>query len=314
MLSARQRLLLFSKGLAMGAADSVPGVSGGTVALITGIYEELVDSIHNIGWQALRIWKEQGMRAAWRYINGDFLITLVSGILLSLLVLARLVILLLENFRPYLMAFFAGLLLASIRFVAMNIRVWRGTEYSLLLAGAAGAGVLAFMPMGEPGSSLPMYFIYGAIGICAMILPGISGAFILVLLGAYAPVLSAVAALNLPVMFTFAAGCVFGLMAFSRLLSWLLHHHHDLIMAFLTGMLGGSLIMLWPWQLPAEHLFGEHSIIVYEHLLPGAFRAATGQDISVLACTGLLLVGAALVLLLEYVAGNLVGKDRSSRA
>lgn len=303
----RHTIVLFLKGMAMGAADSVPGVSGGTVALITNIYEELVDAIRSVGWHVLVVWKRDGLKAAWQYCNGRFLLTLGAGILTSLLLFGRLVITLMDTALPYLLAFFAGLVLASIRYVAMGITRWNLQRGSLLLAGILVAMALAFLPIRESGGGLIYFYFCGAIAICAMILPGISGAFILLLLGAYAPVLEALTGFDLPVIVVFAAGCITGLMLFTRLLSWLLHHHHENTLALLTGMLAGSMYLLWPWRVAVsvENL----DLTRYEYVLPGTHAALTGQAFSPLVCFGLALAGIVLVLLLETVAGNTAAKN-----
>ena len=301
----KQRGLLFLKGMAMGAADSVPGVSGGTIALITNIYEELVDSIHSLGWHALVVCKQNGFKAAWEYINGGFLLTLFAGILTSLLLLGRIILVLMENYLPYLLAFFAGLVLASIRFVANNISRWNPGVVALFLMGLALAMSLAILPLGEANDSLIYYFFCGAIAICAMILPGISGAFILVLLGAYGPVLEALTQFNVPVIIVFALGCLSGLMLFTRLLSWMLHHYHDGSMATLTGMLAGSLYLLWPWRVATEMILNDHAFTRYEHVMPETYAQSTGLMFSPYISLGLMIAGLMLVLLLEVLAGNI---------
>ena len=305
----QQRILLFLKGMAMGAADSVPGVSGGTVALITNIYEELIDAIKSIGWQALMVWKNDGYKAAWNFVHGSFLLTLVAGILTSLVLLGRVILFLMENYQPYLMAFFAGLVLASIRFVAKNISSWNAGIVLLLFLGTGFAMLLSIIPMGEVSNNLACYFIYGAIAICAMILPGISGAFILVLLGAYVPVLEALTQFNVQVIIVFAMGCMCGLMLFSRLLSWLLHHYRNIVMATLTGMLTGSLFHLWPWQLGPELSVLYQNSARYEHVMPDTYAQILGTLYSPYVCLVLLLAGAAVVFLLEYVTGNYKAKN-----
>lgn len=300
-LLSRHRLLVFLKGMAMGAADSVPGVSGGTVALISNIYEELVDSIRSLGWPALAIWKAQGFRRAWRHINGDFLVTLLAGILCSLLTLGRLILNLMDAYLPYLLAFFAGLVLASIRFVAGHVGRWRGRVFTAALAGAVLALLLVNLPIQESGQSLWYFFLCGTVAVCAMILPGISGAFILVLLGAYEPMLAALTMIVWPTLLAFAAGCLCGLVLFSRLLSWLLHHQHELTMGALTGMLAGSVAMLWPWQLETTG----NTFSRFRGVMPDTYFAATGMAFSPLVCLLLMVAGVVLVLLLEFVAGNL---------
>jgi len=305
MSGTRGKMLLFLKGMAMGAADSVPGVSGGTVALVTNIYEELVDSIKCLGWQAVVVCRQQGVRQAWRYINGEFLLILVAGLFTSLLIFGHLVLGLMESYLPYLLAFFAGLVLVSIRFVAGHIQALKPLVVVMILLGVLLSAGMAFMPVRQSEISLPLYFIFGALAICAMILPGISGAFILVLLGAYAPVLQALVSVDIPVIITFAAGCLSGLMLFSRLLSWLLHHFHSATLGVLTGMLAGSLVMLWPWQLVRVQELADHSWNSYQAVSPAVYLAETGDSFSPLVCTILMISGGLLVLILEYLAGNL---------
>jgi len=298
----RQRFFLFLKGMAMGAADSVPGVSGGTVALITNIYEDLVDAIQSIGPHMLVVWKNDGIREAWRYINGNFLLTLGAGILTALLLLANIILDLMNDQLPYLLAFFAGLVTASIHYVSALIRKWDMSKLALLAAGAFLALFLALLPLRESSGGGVYYFFCGAIAICAMILPGISGAFILVLLGAYGPVLEALTGFQWKVILVFAAGCLSGLMLFSRLLSWLLHHHHERTLAVLVGMLAGSLYLLWPWRVALEISLNDHAFTRYEHVLPGTYTEVAGEAFSPWVCVGLFVMGIGLVLLLENFA------------
>ena len=179
------RLLLFLKGMAMGAADTVPGISGGTIAFIANIYEELIFSIQSCNLQALRVLRRQGLQAAWVFINGNFLLTLFCGILSAAFILANIVGFLLDNFEVYVMAFFIGLILASSLFLRKHVSKWNWLSGFCLLAGVLFAVSLNLLPARENDAGLWFMFVCGAIAICAMILPGISGAFILVLLGAY---------------------------------------------------------------------------------------------------------------------------------
>ncbi len=311
MTMNRHTFILFLKGMAMGAADSVPGVSGGTVALITNIYEELVEAIKSLGWHMLVVWKHKGFLAAWRYINGRFLLTLGAGILTSLMLFGNLILFLMDSSLPYLLAFFAGLVMASIRYVAMGVPGWNMQRWMLLVAGAVFGIAMAFLPLRESGGGLAYYFFCGAIAICAMILPGISGAFILLLLGAYAPVLEALTSFDVPVIVVFAAGCLGGLMLFTRLLSWLLHHHRENTLAVLIGMLAGSLYLMWPWRVAVDVSLEGFEFTRYQHVFPDTYLAATGQGFSAPACTGLAVIGVVLVLLLETVAGN-INPEKSS--
>ncbi len=241
-------LWLYLKGIAMGSADVVPGVSGGTIAFITGIYTELLDSIKSVNINALITLFKEGPKAAWQAINGTFLFVLLLGILSAILTLAKLIHYLLDHHAILLWSFFFGLILASSLHMAKQITQWQGKTYLALLIGAVCAG---FISIASPTSIEPSYlniFIAGSIAICAMILPGISGSFILLLMGLYAPVLAAVKGLQIDIMLIFALGAGLGLMMFSRLLSWLLHRYQDLMFSLLTGFMLGALLKVWPWK------------------------------------------------------------------
>lgn len=243
-----KHLGLYLKGLAMGSADVVPGVSGGTIAFITGIYTELLDSIKSVNLQALILLFKKGPKTAWKAINGTFLITLLAGILTAILTLAKVIHYLLDQHAVLLWAFFFGLILASSLHMGKQIKQWQPSTLIALLTGALIAG---FISVASPTSIEANYlniFIAGSIAICAMILPGISGSFILLLMGLYAPVLAAVKGLELDIMLIFALGAGLGLMLFSRLLSWLLHHYQDLMFSLLTGFMLGALLKVWPWK------------------------------------------------------------------
>lgn len=243
------RLLLFLKGMAMGAADTVPGISGGTIAFIANIYEELIFSIQSCNLQALRVLRRQGLQAAWVFINGNFLLTLFCGILSAAFILANIVGFLLDNFEVYVMAFFIGLILASSLFLRKHVSKWNWLSGFCLLAGVLFAVSLNLLPARENDAGLWFMFVCGAIAICAMILPGISGAFILVLLGAYEKILDAVRELDFSVLLLFMGGCVVGLISFSNILAYLLKHQRTQTLAFLLGILLGSLYTIWPDQL-----------------------------------------------------------------
>jgi len=243
-----KHIWLYLKGIAMGSADVVPGVSGGTIAFITGIYTELLDSIKSINIQALVMLFKQGPKAAWQAINGTFLLTLFAGILTAILTLAKMIHYLLEHHSVLLWSFFFGLILASSLHMAKQIKQWQPITIAVLLIGAVCAG---FISIASPNSIEANYlniFLAGSIAICAMILPGISGSFILLLMGLYAPVLAAVKGLQLDIMLIFALGAGLGLIMFSRLLSWLLHHYQALMFSLLTGFMLGALLKVWPWK------------------------------------------------------------------
>ena len=211
-----QYVVIALKGMAMGAADVVPGVSGGTIAFISGIYEELITALSNINLNVLKIWHKQGFRAAWKVLNGNFLLALFSGIFLSVITLAKLISWLLENEPILVWSFFFGLVFASIFFVARDITRWSSGTIFVFVLGAVLAYFITGLPPNDNSGSLLFLFISGALAVCAMILPGISGAFILVLLGSYKTVLDAVHEKNFLILAVVAFGAVFGLLSLCK--------------------------------------------------------------------------------------------------
>ena len=245
----KETFLLFFKGMAMGAADVVPGVSGGTIAFISGIYEELLASISSINFQTLSLLKEKGIKAVWKSIHGNFLATLLAGIAVSVVSLAKGISYLLENEPILLWSFFFGLVLASVLFVGKQIKKWRLSRGVLLMVGAVVAYYITILePLVSQGASLWFLFLSGALAICAMILPGISGSFILVLLGSYKIILEAIHTRDMQAIATVGVGAVVGLLSFSKLLKWLFSKYHDFTLAILTGFVIGSLNKIWPWK------------------------------------------------------------------
>lgn len=233
----------------MGAADVVPGVSGGTMAFITGIYEELLSSISAVNLSLISSFKEGGIRAVWKAVNGNFLLALVLGIGISVVSLAKFLSWLLENEPILLWSFFFGLVLASVLFVGKQIRAWNWKTILVFVLGTFVAYYITNLePLVSESSSSIFLFLSGALAICAMILPGISGAFILVLLGAYKPVLDAVHTQDVKMLAVIGGGAIVGLLTFSRVLKWLFNHYKDLTLAVLTGFILGSLNKIWPWK------------------------------------------------------------------
>lgn len=232
----------------MGAADVVPGVSGGTIAFITGIYEELISSINNINIEALHTLRKEGVKAAWNHINGNFFVALFLGIGISIVSLAKGISWLLDNEPVLLWSFFFGLVLASIFFVGKQVKKWGVSRGVAFLIGAVIAYAITVLPASGANDALWYIFLSGSIAICAMILPGISGSFILVLLGSYALVLDAVHEMNLSIIVVFMAGALIGLLSFARLLKVMFAKHHDVTIAVLSGFLLGSLNKIWPWK------------------------------------------------------------------
>lgn len=277
---------IFARGMAMGAADVVPGVSGGTLALITGIYEELIDTLGGISWRLVTIWRKQGFSAAWQAGNFTFLFVLLGGIFTSVLLLASLITWLMANYPVPLWAFFCGLIGASLYPVLKMVKRWDGNVAFAVMGGALVAAWITSLPgLGAGGSGPGVFFLAGAVAICAMILPGISGSFILLLMGMYAPVLAAVHNRELMLVLAFVSGCAIGLLSFVHLLKFLLHRHHDVMMALLAGFMGGSLIKLWPWRVADPQSLVEHpvtpAVYVMHHgtsamVLPALLAAVAG--------------------------------------
>lgn len=301
-----QNLLLSMKGIAMGAADVVPGVSGGTIAFITGIYEELIDSLNKISFAALKVLFKEGPVAFWKYVNGTFFLFLFVGILTSIFTLAKLVSFLLETYPIQIWSFFFGLIIASVWLVVKTIRKWNiGVALSLVVGIVVAFYIAQIQTVGQAQSNLYI-LLSGALAICAMILPGISGSFILVILGSYHIVLNGIREMDLVVLGLFATGCIIGLLAFSRILKFLFAHFRELLVALLTGFMIGSLYKVWPWKID----IGDAPVVVHSNgeeewmttnVLPGLY------DGNPLVAQAILfaLVGFVLIVGLELTAKKL---------
>lgn len=255
--------MLSVKGMCMGAADVVPGVSGGTIAFITGIYDELINSIKSINAASLKMFFTGKWGEFWKMINGKFLLFLLAGIGISVFSLAKIITWLLVAYPVLVWSFFFGLVLASTWFVGKDVkeRNWK-TALGFLL-GAALAFYITVATPAETPSHFLFIFLCGAIAICAMILPGISGSFILVLLGKYFFIMEAVKTLDLKVIAIFGIGACVGITSFSRLLSYALSHMRNITLAVLSGFMLGSLNKVWPWK---ETIEG-----VEQNVAPNAF-------------------------------------------
>lgn len=240
---------LVLKGLAMGAADIVPGVSGGTMALILGVYEELIESLRNLG-QAnfLRKLAKFRLGQAFATLNGSFLIALGSGILLALLLLSRSLEALLQSYPVLIWSFFFGLIAASVITVSRRITQWQAVTIATFLASSLGAYLLVGLVPAQTPQALWFLFFSGALAITAMILPGISGAFILVLIGKYEFMLAAINNRDLLSIAVFALGALIGLISFAQVLGWLFKRYHNVTIALLSGFMLGSLRKIWPWK------------------------------------------------------------------
>ena len=293
---------IFIRGMLMGAADIVPGVSGGTVAFITGIYETLIDSLSAFNLGALKLVFRGEFRQAWEQVNGNFLMFLGLGIAISIISLAQIVSWLLATYPVPLWAFFFGLILASALMLMRQVPSWTGPRVICLGSGALLAIAVGLAPVVSVDFGLMGVFLAGFIAICAMILPGISGSFILILLGMYATVLNALTSFNLPFIGVFAAGAASGLLCFSHFLHWLLHRYHEPTLALLTGFLFGSLTIVWPWKRVLETVLDRHGELRPAQqvpVLPGEFMTVTGQDPAVVLCVALMVLGFVVVWLLD---------------
>jgi putative membrane protein len=290
------------KGMAMGAADVVPGVSGGTIAFISGIYEELITSINNINLSLVPLFRKEGAKAVWNKINGNFLASLFLGIFISVLSLAKFLSWLLENEPILLWSFFFGLVVASIFMVAKEITKWNLGSILVFIAGSVLAYFITELPVNDNVDSLPFLFLSGALAICAMILPGISGAFILVLLGSYKTILDAVHERDIKIILTVGVGAIFGLLSFARLLKWMFNHYKNITLALLTGFILGSLNKIWPWKKVLEtKTFGEKIIVVDDvNVLPGTFEGDNKLMLAII----LAVLGFSLIFILERSASK----------
>jgi putative membrane protein len=298
----KEYVVIGLKGMAMGAADVVPGVSGGTIAFISGIYEELLSSISNVNLRLLKTLKTAGFKSAWKQLNGAFLLSLFVGIFISIVSLAKAIKYLLDNEPVLLWSFFFGLVLASIIYVAKQITKWSFIAVLVLIIGAFTAYYITTLnPLVSENSSLLFMFLAGAIAICAMILPGISGAFILVLLGAYTPVLAAVNDRDFKTIAVIGLGAIIGLLSFSKILKWLFANYKNYTLAVLTGFIIGSLNKIWPWKETLTWRTNSHGIKVplnQQSVSPFSFDGDSELMMSII----LAVIGFGLILLMEKLA------------
>lgn len=295
------------KGLAMGAADVVPGVSGGTVAFITGIYDRLLAAISAFNVTLAKLLLSGQWRQAYKHCDVLFLLSLASGILISYFSLAHLIEHLLYNYEILLWSFFFGLVLASGIHILKQVSQWNAGIVAAIIIGIAAAYFIGILRPAELTITPLVIFLCASLAICAMILPGISGSFILLILGVYKPVIAAIKNLDWVILFSFAAGCGLGLLAFSHFLSYLLKSYRNTTFALLTGFLFGSLSLIWPWKHVLEYRVdsqGEKVAFLQENVLPGTYQMLLGIDSQWLVCLLLMAIGFALVFVLEKVSAS----------
>jgi len=298
----KEYLVIGLKGMAMGAADVVPGVSGGTIAFISGIYEELLAAISNINFKLLKTLKTDGIKAAWKQVNGSFLLTLFFGIFISIISLAKTIKWLLENEPILLWSFFFGLVLASIIYIGKQISKWNVKIIILFILGISFGYVVTIMPPTNVGEINYFFLIFaGAIASCAMILPGISGSYILLLLGVYSIVMTAITAKDYKIIGAIAIGVLIGLLSFARLLKWLFLNYKNQMLIVLTGVMLGSLNKVWPWKVAISTYIDSHGVtkpLVEQSILPVSFDG----DPKLMSAIVLAIVGFGLILLMEKLA------------
>ncbi len=312
-----QYVVITAKGLAMGAADVVPGVSGGTIAFIAGIYEELIETIHKLDFGFFKIWKKEGFKTAWNAYNLSFLLALFSGVLISILSLAKAITWLLAQHPILVWSFFFGLVLASILYVGKQIKVW---NFKVIIALIIAAGLAYAITLAKPiGDIESIWFLFlgGFIAIIAMILPGISGAFILLLLGAYTSIIGTLSQLGdgltkldsaiffsaFGKLLVFAAGAIVGLKSFSRVLNYMFKNFKNSTLAVLTGFMIGALNKIWPWKEVLQYRNnheGEQVPFLENSILPTNFDG----DPKVLLAIVFMVVGFLTIFIMERFAAS----------
>jgi putative membrane protein len=295
----RQAFTTILKGVAIGAANVIPGVSGGTIALITGIFERLINAIKSFNGQAIRLLTKGEFKAFTRHTDLLFLVYIILGMFVAVVTVAKVFDYLFTEYPVFIWSFFFGLILASVYFVGKNIS---GFSWSVAVAGAIGAtiaiGITLLKPAGE-SENIGYLMVCGAVAMCSMILPGLSGSFVLIIMGNYQLVaIDAINELRLEILIPFFIGAGVGLLAFAHLLSWIFKRFRDGTLALLTGFIAGSLGVLWPWKEPVIETFGHKSQVVgYQWQLP-AINMEFGFALL------LIVAGIILIVFTEYFAGR----------
>ncbi len=292
-------ILTILKGALMGAANVIPGVSGGTMALLTGIFEKLINSIKAFDLHALKLASKFQFRELFKHIDFLFLSAIGIGVIASILTFARVLEYLFEHHAIHVWAFFFGLILASVYFVGKKIKQRSGSVLALFLIGTAIAASIAFLEPAEENASIPYLLVCGAIAMCSMILPGLSGSYVLLLMGNYQLVMiKSVSNFDLGVLIPVGIGAAAGLAVFARLLAWIFKKFHDQTIAILTGFIFGSLCILWPWKTEITEIFGEKiKVIGYTYALPD-------PNIETALAIFLMIVGVAAIAGVETLAGR----------
>ena len=300
--TVKDYILIALKGTGMGAADVVPGVSGGTIAFITGIYEELIESIKSVNLSSIKLLLKFKLKDFWKAINGNFLLSIIVGIAISFLSIAKLIKYLLEQHPILIWSFFFGLIVASALVIAKKITEWKLRSIIAMIVGIGIAYMVTVVTPAETTNAYWFLFLSGALAICAMILPGISGAFILLLLGKYEFVLNALSSFKLDVIAIVGLGAAVGLLSFSNLLSWLLKKYHNMTIALLSGFMIGSLNKVWPWKETVSTFIDRHGVekaLLQENILPHTFEGISGQNANLMFAIGLAILGFIVIIIMD---------------
>lgn len=287
----------FLKGLAMGAANVIPGVSGGTVALVTGIYERLINALKSCDFKALKLLLSRDFKGAWQHVDGSFLAAILGGVAVSIISLAKLLEYLLGSYEVLTMAFFFGLIAVSVLSVGRTVKQWGVSAISALLVGTLLAVSVAFLAPAGENANAGYLFVCGVVAICSMILPGLSGSFVLIIMGNYALVLGAIGRFDMAILLPMALGCGIGLLAFAHLLGWVYAKFHDQTVALMTGFILGSLAIVWPWKNTLTEVVtreGKDDKVIttgYEWFTPALGDSTTWVALGLMVVGGLMIWG-----------------------
>ncbi len=299
------------KGCAMGAADVVPGVSGGTIAFISGIYEELIGSIKSVDIEAIKLLFSLKLREFWQKINGNFLLAVFCGIAVSMLSLAKVMGYLLNNHPIMIWSFFFGLIIASAILVFKEVKNFNLLSAASIVVGIVIAYFITVLSPAETPNDWWFILLCGAVAICAMILPGISGSFILLLMGKYLYILTALSNLDIAIIALFMSGAVIGIVSFSHILSWLLKNFHTATVSLLTGFMIGSLNKVWPWKRVIETTLNSHGEViplVERNILPSQYEALHSKPSMLILAIAMAIIGFLTIYIIERV-GNKMKKS-----
>lgn len=323
-----KNLFILLKGMAMGIAETIPGVSGGTLAFITGIYDDLINSIKSINFSLFKTLKTEGLKGVWKAINGTFLTSLLIGMVIGIGIGIVGIEKLLHKYPPAVWAFFFGLIIASIIYVGKQISKWNIGTVAAFIIGAGIAFGLTQLPIADPSDNLLFVFICGAVAVSALILPGISGSFILLIMGMYSFILHDTLKEGLItnhdskafiIMLVFGIGMIVGLATISRFLSWALKQYHNITLALLSGFMLGALNKLWPWRVPTVVMDENDNIVNFSKgievdkiikessVMPSEYLESLGEPTFLVLAIVSGVVGFGLVFGLEYF-----GKSKSN--